>query len=221
MRSYDALWRVEQAVLTEELSSVTRHDVRNRLASMRNASFYIRRRLSKSEIWGADPRLGEFLQLIDDEVQLAQQSLEQDAMTASLFERRARPCELGEEIARAVQLARLSGTLRVALDQTQVPGRVEADPDELALCLRLLVEDAAAHAPPDGVVRFALASHDARCTIDIGAEHQPVTEVDALGWSLAQRIANRYGWRLERQPHDQGDWRRLSMPLLAESQEVP
>lgn len=55
------------AGITEEVASVLRHDLRNKLAVIRNAAFYIRRRLAGTEAWRADPRLEELSGVIQTE----------------------------------------------------------------------------------------------------------------------------------------------------------
>jgi CheY-like chemotaxis protein len=54
---------------------VLRHDLRNRLAAARNAATYIRKRLSKTDVWQSDPRLERFADVIDTEIAAANELL--------------------------------------------------------------------------------------------------------------------------------------------------
>ena len=64
----DPLGGLERASVAEEVASVLRHDLRNNLASIRNAAFYLRRRTKDTELWRSDPRMAQFFGLIDDTV---------------------------------------------------------------------------------------------------------------------------------------------------------
>ncbi len=54
-------------VLTARLASV-RHDVRNKLASIRNAVHYLRRRVESTDLAERDVRVERFFALIEDEL---------------------------------------------------------------------------------------------------------------------------------------------------------
>lgn len=49
-------------------SSADRHFVRNRLAAIRNAAFYLQRRVECTALWQDDPRVARFFALIVDEL---------------------------------------------------------------------------------------------------------------------------------------------------------
>src|SRR3954452_22795607 len=65
----------ERAAVAEVVTSVLRHDLRNRFASIRNASYYLMRQAQKAELWKMDPRVEIFFQLIDRELSSAEQLL--------------------------------------------------------------------------------------------------------------------------------------------------
>src|SRR5687768_4933387 len=48
--------------------SELRHFVRNRLAAVRNAAFYLQRRTEPTSLWRDDPRVAKFFQLIVHEL---------------------------------------------------------------------------------------------------------------------------------------------------------
>lgn len=61
-------------VLTSELAlqleraSDLRHDLRNRLSSIRYATFYVQRRLETTELWKSDPRMQRFFEVLTKEI---------------------------------------------------------------------------------------------------------------------------------------------------------
>src|SRR3954465_7928136 len=65
----------ERAAVAEVVTAVLRHDLRNRFASIRNASYYLMRQAQKAELWKMDPRVEIFFELIDRELSSAEQLL--------------------------------------------------------------------------------------------------------------------------------------------------
>lgn len=74
-----------QLRLAEELHASSRHAVRNKLAAVRNAGFYVRRKLERTSLPAEDPKLGGFLQLIDSELNEASLLLMASKPTAPLM----------------------------------------------------------------------------------------------------------------------------------------
>src|SRR4051812_40775412 len=63
--------------LIEEAMSVLRHDVRNKLGAIRNASFYLQRKVERAApaLWSEDPRMPKFFELIGSELTAAEKTL--------------------------------------------------------------------------------------------------------------------------------------------------
>ena len=64
----------EQLVRTERLSAIGQlaggvaHDLRNPLGAIRNAVYYLKGKLGSTELAASNPRVGQFLQIVEDEV---------------------------------------------------------------------------------------------------------------------------------------------------------
>jgi signal transduction histidine kinase len=218
----DPLAAVERACVAEEVASVARHDLRNRLASIRNASFYLMRKVKKTELWEADARVPQFFGLIEESVVGADDIVEQRLQLAALHPRAPAQMSLRACVERALACARVGGGVRFDLDVQDV--QVEADADELALAVRCLLENAAEASPQGAAVRVVSgastaapisrgsdagelqpAAHELR-VIDGGAgipeaARQDVTRAffgdkpghAGLGLTMAARIVRRYG----------------------------
>jgi signal transduction histidine kinase len=217
----DPLAAVERACVAEEVASVARHDLRNRLASIRNASFYLMRKVKKTELWEADARVPQFFGLIEESVVGADDIVEQRLQLAALHPRAPAQVSLRACVERALACSRVAAGVRFELEVQDV--HVEADADELALAVRCVLENAA-EASPEGGVRVVSgastaapisrgsdagelqpASHELR-VIDGGAgipeaARQDVTRAffgdkpghAGLGLTMAARIVRRYG----------------------------
>src|SRR5688572_20737563 len=60
------LQALQHSFLLEERGSLLRHDLRNKVATIRNATFYLKRKVegAAAELWRADERVGRFFTLI-------------------------------------------------------------------------------------------------------------------------------------------------------------
>ena len=72
------LFLLHQWFVVEESLSIIRHDLRNRLGAIRNANFYLRRRIQKlaPDIGTTDPRVPDFFALIATEADATEPILE-------------------------------------------------------------------------------------------------------------------------------------------------
>jgi nitrogen-specific signal transduction histidine kinase len=52
-----------------------RHDLRNHLSTIRNAAFYLERRMRKTDAWESDARVPKFFELIENELEAAVQCI--------------------------------------------------------------------------------------------------------------------------------------------------
>lgn len=144
----DPLNKAEQLAVADELMASSRHDGRNRLAAIRNAAFYLQRRVSKTELWTTDARVEQFFRLIEESVGQV------DALFGarpSVETSEPRACALAAAVERAVNAARVDAGIRfdVSLDRAEI----RAELDELSLAVRCLLENAAEAMAQVGVVR--------------------------------------------------------------------
>ena len=80
LEAQDQLLRTEKLAAIGQLAGSVAHDLRNPLGVIKNAVYYLRRRLSGSEEAQSNPRIGQFLQIIDQEVEHSNQVIA-DLMT--------------------------------------------------------------------------------------------------------------------------------------------
>jgi signal transduction histidine kinase len=210
----DPLAGVELVATAEELSSRMRHEVRNKLAAARNASTYIRRRLGGSEAWKSDPRVETFYGMMEAELEAANASLEPAELLARVHRRKVERVDAARTIERAVEHARISEVARRALSVHADPGQVTADPSELALAIRCLIENAAEAGGAAGIdVRgraeprrysFVITDDGPGTELSLDQASEPFFTTKeghaGLGLAIARRVARRFGGDIELGP---------------------
>jgi signal transduction histidine kinase len=208
----DSLRGVELAAVAEEMASVLRHDLRNKLAAIRNASFYIRRRLAKTELWTADPRLDELSDVVQKEANASNELLNQCLTLNHLFARAVARIDTRACVGQAIACARIpnESVLRVELDADA--GESQADPTELTLAIRCLVENAAEAMDGVGLIEVRAHPSESHYIIEV-ADHGPGIPASeralvlkpfhttkkghvGLGLNIAARVAQRYHGRI-------------------------
>ncbi|WP_437577041.1 ATP-binding protein [Sorangium sp. So ce887] len=207
MMSRDPLGAAEQIATAEEIVATLRHDLRNCVGTIRNAAFFLRRKVAREQVFQDDPRVEQFLHVIDEEA-IAASALVDGVVDAKAHLRREPVSASALECVRlAAACARIAdpGT-RVDVDATD--GLVEVDPDELSLAVRCLVENAAEAMAGGGVVALRGSVIGARYRIEVGdtgagvpeAEREAITRPFyttkpgrlGLGLNIAGRVARRY-----------------------------
>lgn len=164
MNPPDPLAAAEFSARLLEAGATLRHDLRNRLTAIKNASFYLKRRSEKAPLWQEDKRLATFFGLIDSELVEAEKLLLDLTGPSILFEGTPRLLDPVSCVQRALDLARVEPAKRLDFEHRFVPAGalLSADPDELAVAIRCLLENAA-EASPDGgsvVVRTSVENAD-------------------------------------------------------------
>ncbi len=196
----------ERAALVEECFAAVRHDVRNRLASVRSAAFFLRRRADKAESMSKDQKVQSFFDLIDSEVEAADGLLSDPAVLRRNDPKTLAACSAKAAVARAVASARIATDTKVALEVADTS--VISTEEELALICRCLIENAA-DAKGGALIEVRSVAEDTRFVISVTDRGPGVIGVEldqafspfvttragrlGLGLAMARRTARRYG----------------------------
>ncbi|HEY3253588.1 MAG TPA: HAMP domain-containing sensor histidine kinase [Polyangiaceae bacterium] len=206
----DPLHTVEILALLEEATTPLRHDIRNRIASIRNLAYFVRRKLASEGAAERDPRVNEFLSKIENEVQRTDDLIE--AWGVSVHGLRASEpstVKIADCVRLAIDSARIPAEVGVELASPKEPLEVEADASVLAFALRCLLENAA-QAAGSGTVGVAFERQGNHCNVTVTDGGPGITDPVrclerfestkpghlGLGLCMVRRIASRFGGEL-------------------------
>jgi signal transduction histidine kinase len=223
----DPLGGAARAALADEVASLIRHDMRNKLGSIRNAAFYLKRRVQPTELWQTDPRMSQFFALIEETVVDATTTLD-EALGPRLRPPR-QPARVSARECVDLAVACAHWPARVQLQVDAGPGLVEVDRLEMALAVRCLLENAVEASPGGGAVGVS-TREDGDCLVvtvsdegaGVAAEAEDslfapfFTTKDGhvgLGLNIARRIARRQGGDVSLVPAPRGTVATMLVPL--------
>jgi signal transduction histidine kinase len=232
MIASDPLRTTELLALVEECSAPVRHDVRNRIASVRNLAFFVRRKLSTEDFPERDPRVNEFLLKIENEVERTDEVI--DAWSARV--QGVRALDIGSvQVTRSVRLAidaaRLPSSIELALEAADDSLLVMADFQALALAVRCLLENAG-EAVGTGTVSITVERDQGDSVVTVKDRGPGIADRTrclerfettkpghlGLGLCMARRIATRFGGELVLGSPAQGAEVGLRIPIAVPDQ---
>lgn len=204
----DPLGTVELLAVLNEASTPLRHDVRNRIASIRNLAYFVRRKMASDLTPSHDPRVPEFLAKIDAEVVRTDELIDSwSARMQALHARVSERVRISECLRLAVSAARSSSAIEF---DVSVPAgdvlEVECERDVLAFAVRCLLENAA-EALGSGVVGVRAEAMPEQCRVTVSDDGPGIADSArclerfqttkpghlGLGLCMARRIATRLG----------------------------
>ncbi len=226
---------LQRRFLVEEALSELRHDARNHLAAIRNASFYLKRRTQTGApaLWSEDARVPHFFALVESEVRATEEGL-----GSRLPKTSETIADRGHDVVALVErlLAALVAPPSVRLVHPEpAPILAAADPAELEVALLCLIENAfEAVAERGGLVAVRCVRHDGAALLEViddgpgllpgltpARVFEPLftTKPDRLGLGLkiARRIAARARGTLELAGGARGVRVTLSIPAVEPS----
>lgn len=199
--------KVERAYAAEVVASALRHEVRNKLASTRNAVTYIRRKLESSDAWDGDERIARFFELAMSELDAADEVLDERIDPSAAFGSHVGVHELGECARRGATQLQVPSRVELHTDFGEQT-RVRIDPEEAALLVRCLVENALEANEGSGRVTLRVQRQQQEVVLEVtddGPGLDELTPAEALragvstksgrvglGLAMAARVARRY-----------------------------
>ncbi len=220
------LRRAEELDLVEDVLSTIGHDIRNKLAAVRQASHYLKTKSQTTPLWETDPRMARFFALIDDQLEAADAMFRSHPVLAQIHVRRPEILDPSRVVGEAVRLCRESESVDIG---EVLPGRPFADEAEIVVALRALVDNAldatesgrpAISGRPDGALYvFTVTNRGPRLDAESFRRFTSAFTTSregrrGMGLSTARHVASRYGGTLAlREDHASGQGDLTSIDL--------
>jgi len=230
----DPLRAAHAAALADEMLSSARHDLRNQLAIIRAAAFYLKRKVATTELWTAEPRVEEFFSTIEEHVDKASALADTKLTSGAARARQVAATAVAGWVGTAVETTTSDAGVTLRVEAGEGQWLVEGDPVELSLALRCVIENAIESRPGGEVeVHVRAARFDSELTIDVIDSGGGFGAVDVeqamtpffttkpghlgLGLSIARRICRRHHGELAVTPVPGGSSVRLTFPVAGKA----
>jgi len=225
----DPLRTAELLAIIAEATTPVGHDVRNRIASVRNLAFFVRRKLAAEENRERDPRVNDFLLRIENEVQRTDEVIEVwTDRVQGVRQPGVEAIRVASSLRLAIECARLPPARTVTCEIADETWLVQGDPHTLAVAVRCLLENSAEADAPE--IRLSLSRERDDCVICVSDTGRGIAEPEkclepfastkpghlGLGLGVARRIAARLGGALIIGRPASGAEVILRLPLVAE-----
>jgi signal transduction histidine kinase len=226
-----SLGELHQILLVTVATSGMRHDLRNKLGSLRNATFFLKRKLEGQSIWRDDVRVPRFIQIMESELSAADEIMTA-GMTETLGEPRAEPVDAAAVVRAAVEMRAPPAGVALVSEVAAGQHEVWAIGDELSIAVRCLIDNAVeailAAGPSGAVAVRCLPARHGFAVIEVaddgpGFERNDPTPWLApfastrpghlgLGLNVVRRVAARAGGSLELTTPGNGVRAAISVP---------
>jgi signal transduction histidine kinase len=191
-----------------QMSASVAHDLRNPLGAVRNAAYYLSRKVPPTE-----PKWAEYLAIIDREVIVCDQIITNMLELARSKEPAPETLDLGELVRTAFRRARPPSDVQLHFRAAPEPFLVRADPVQLRQVFDNLIKNALDAVAGRGDIRVEAAAEDGGCAVAISdsgpgvsAEvrvqlFEPLFSTKAkgtgLGLWICRQVAERHGGTIE------------------------
>lgn len=233
-----SLAELHQVLLVTVATSGMRHDLRNKLGSLRNATFFLKRKLDGQPVWRDDVRVPRFFQIMESELAAADEIMS-SGMSEILTEPKPESVDLADVVRAALDMR--PAPPGVALSNEIAPGQhqVSATGDELSVAIRCLVDNAFEAVVSSGggavAVRWA-PFHAGFSVIEVVDDGPGFERGDPVPWlapfastkpghlglglAVARRVASRAGGTLELTNQERGVRAAIAVPAAGAEKEA-
>lgn len=176
--SRERLLRSERLAAIGQLSAGVAHELRNPLGAIKNAAYYVKGRLKDSEMASENPRIGQFLEIMDEEIKSSNQIITDLMDFARVNPPSQSPTSLKSLVDSALARIELHEDLTV---NTNIPpglAYVSVDTEQLRRALGNLISNAADAMPGGGTLSFDARTRNGFAELAISDTGDGIEEKD-------------------------------------------
>lgn len=145
----EKLVRSEKLAAIGQLASGVGHELRNPLGAIKNAVFYIKRRIDKTDLAATEPRVIEFLDIIDEEAGAANKVITDLLGFSRVTKPAVRPVNIADVIDNSLRHTYIPENINLDRDTDESLPMIEIDADQIQQVFINIINNAL-QAMPDG-----------------------------------------------------------------------
>ncbi len=163
----------EQLVRSEKLAAIGQlaggvgHELRNPLGAIKNAVYYVRRKVAKSELVHSEPRVIEFLDIVDDEIDSSNKIINDLLGFSRVGKPTVSPTRIEEVVEAALSLLPIPDNIELVMELAPDLPEIQVDPDQIQQVLVNVISNALQAMPEGGRLTTAAARNDGGIEIQI------------------------------------------------------
>ena len=211
IEAHDQLVRTEKLAAIGQLAAGVAHDLRNPLGAIKNAVYYLNGKLHNIEAVLENPRILEFLQIIDEEVEHSNKIIGDLMDFARITTPTFSPADLGEMVQDSLSKIELDEGIYINIVDSHHEDllQVQADGQQLHRVFQNLIINAQDAMPDGGVITVSTVETDGFAEVaisDTGDGIKPEiilrifdplfttkTKGTGLGLAVCQQIVSKHG----------------------------
>ena len=213
IEAQDQLVRKEKLAAIGQLSAGVAHDIRNSLGAIKNAIYYLNRKLLDSDSANKNPRIPEFLKIIDDEVELSNKIISDLLDFARISTTTLLPANIGTMVHDCLGSLKAREGIYVLENNPEELLQVHADVQQLQRVFLNLLINAQDAMPDGGVITVSTTKTNGFAEIAIsdngeGINPENIAKIfdplfttkskgTRLGLAVCQQIVSKHGGVIE------------------------
>ncbi|MBI2358457.1 MAG: two-component sensor histidine kinase, partial [Deltaproteobacteria bacterium] len=161
-----------------ELSAGVAHELRNPLGAIKNAAYYIKGKLDGSETVKDNPRVREFLGLMDEEIEACNRIITDLMDFARVNPPKVSPTKLDSVLENALSRLELKQNVKVVKEFAPALPEVVVDSDQMRRAFANLIKNADEAMPEGGTLTISARSADGLGEVKIRDSGHGISEQD-------------------------------------------
>ncbi|MBI2088433.1 MAG: hypothetical protein HYT78_06760 [Deltaproteobacteria bacterium] len=174
----EKLIRTERLAAIGELSAGVAHELRNPLGAIKNATYYIKGKVDGSEVVKENPRVREFLGLMDEEVEACNRIITDLMDFARVNPPKVSPTKLDTVLENALSRLEVKKNVKVIKDFAPALPEVVVDSDQMRRAFANLIKNADEAMPEGGTLTISARPADGLGEVKIRDSGHGISEQD-------------------------------------------
>ncbi len=228
----------EQVVRSERLAAIGQlaggvgHELRNPLGAIKNAAYYVKKKVAKSELAQKEPRVAEFLDIMDDEINSSNKIISDLLGFSRVGKPATSPAKINKVIDDALTRVSIPENIELSRKLDAGPDEVEVDPEQIQQVLVNMIANAVQAMPEGGRLVIGAGEGDGFLEVRISDTgcglpreirdkiFEPLFTTRAkgigLGLSVSKSIVDRHGGQIEVESREgEGSTFKIRLPRAA------